>query len=159
MNVEELKNSFEKAGQGHVFKYFGELSDAEKSALLSQLEQVDLDELARLDKELVFAENKGGAVDFSKLEPAPYMPLPADKTADAECLFEIQQAYDQDLLRLDESARINDPSGGENNWCWRMRKEDVDEDLAHKLADLMKLYCRYNWIADEKKRELSSMKA
>ncbi len=84
MNVEELKNSFEKAGQGHVFKYFGELSDAEKSALLSQLEQVDLDELARLDKELVFAENKGGAVDFSKLEPAPYMPLPADKTADAE---------------------------------------------------------------------------
>ena len=65
----------------------------------------------------------------------------------------------QDLLRLDESARINDPSGGANNWCWRMQKEDVDEDLAHNLADLMKLYCRYNWIADEKKRELSAMKA
>ena len=65
----------------------------------------------------------------------------------------------QDLLRLDESARINDPSGGANNWCWRMQKEDVDEDLAHNLADLMKLFCRYNWIADEKKRELSAMKA
>ena len=65
----------------------------------------------------------------------------------------------QDLLRKDESARINDPSGGKNNWCWRMRKEDMDADLASELAELMKLYCRYNWIAEQKKRELESLKA
>ncbi len=84
MDAQILKNKFEAAGQGHVFKYFDKLSEGEKSALLAQLEQVDLAELDELNKELVFAEAKGAAIDFSKLEPAPYKPLPADKASDPE---------------------------------------------------------------------------
>lgn len=84
MDAQILKNKFEAAGQGHVFKYFDKLSEGEKSALLAQLELVDLAELDELNKELVFAEAKGAAIDFSKLEPAPYKPLPADKASDPE---------------------------------------------------------------------------
>lgn len=62
----------------------------------------------------------------------------------------------QDLLRLDETARINDPAGNKNNWCWRMQKEDMDGELAGRLADMMKLYCRYNWIGEQKKRDLAA---
>lgn len=65
----------------------------------------------------------------------------------------------QDILRLDESCRMNDPSGGKNNWCWRMKKDALNEKTASALADQMKLYCRYNWIADQKKEELKAAPA
>ena len=62
-----LKEKFTAAGQGHVFKYFDELDEAQKSALTAQLEQVDLDELATLNKELVFGQESSQSIDFSKL--------------------------------------------------------------------------------------------
>ena len=77
-----LKEKFTAAGQGHVFKYFDELDEAQKSAFIAQLEQVDLDELATLNKELVFSKESSQVIDFSKLSPAPYQDLPADKSAD-----------------------------------------------------------------------------
>ena len=77
-----LKEKFTAAGQGHVFKYFDELDEAQKSALTAQLEQVDLDELATLNKELVFGQESSQSIDFSKLSPAPYQALPKDKSSD-----------------------------------------------------------------------------
>ena len=75
-----LKEKFEAAGQGQVFEFFESLDGEQKRALESQLEQVDLNELERLNRELVFGGDKGAAMDFSKLKPAPYIPLPSDKT-------------------------------------------------------------------------------
>ncbi len=81
----DLREKFAKAGQEGVFKYFDGLDDESKKSLLAQLEQVDLDELDRLLKELVFKTDKAeSGVDFSKLQPAPFAPLPADKAADPE---------------------------------------------------------------------------
>ncbi len=80
--MQDTRTKFEQAGQGHVFKYFDSLSKNEQNALLAQLEMVDLDELDHLNKTLVFAENTDAGIDFSKLQPAPYEPLPADKAAD-----------------------------------------------------------------------------
>lgn len=68
------------------------------------------------------------------------------------CDLAVVQA--QDLLRLDDTARINDPAGGKDNWCWRVKKNAFTKELAEKLAEDMKLYCRYNWVADEKKQHL-----
>lgn len=79
-----LKEKFDKAGQGHVFKYFDALDKARQNALLEQLESVDLDELKHLNETLVFAKNADAGIDFAKLTPAPYIPLPADKTTDAK---------------------------------------------------------------------------
>ncbi len=84
MNPEDLKQKFESAGQGHVFEFFETLTDSGKSDLLGQLEQVDLSELKALNDELVFSGGKRDDIDFSKLTPAPYKPLPADKISDAE---------------------------------------------------------------------------
>ena len=84
--MENIRENFEARGQGHVFKYFDALSGAEKASLLAQLEMVDLDELDRLEKTLLFGGSSGAAVDFTKLEPAGYEPLPADKTSDAKWL-------------------------------------------------------------------------
>ncbi len=84
--MQQLKQKFEQAGQAHVFKFFDELDDAQKKALVEQLEMVDLQELDYLNKALVFAENTEAGIDFEKLSPAPYAPLPKDKTTDAKWL-------------------------------------------------------------------------
>ncbi len=82
--MEILRKKFTEAGQGHVFKYFDDLTSDEKSSLLAQLEQIDLDELKSLNDELLFSKGNDTAIDFSKLTPAEYAPLPSDKTSDAK---------------------------------------------------------------------------
>lgn len=81
---DDIKQKFANAGQGHVFRFFDELSDEEKNSLVEQLKLIDLDELKNLNEELVFSKQQAASVDFSKLQPAEYKPLPADKTSDAE---------------------------------------------------------------------------
>lgn len=48
----------------------------------------------------------------------------------------------QDFLGLDEKARMNTPSTIGDNWIWRMKKEDLSDELAEKIADLTVLYGR-----------------
>ncbi len=46
MTLEAAKKKLEKYGQEHVLKYYDELSDAEKEALLTQIEETDMSILA-----------------------------------------------------------------------------------------------------------------
>ena len=39
--MEKFEKEFSAAGQGHVFKYFSELSDAQKTLFLAQLQEID----------------------------------------------------------------------------------------------------------------------
>ncbi len=55
----------------------------------------------------------------------------------------------QDLLSLGEESRTNNPSAYETAWTWRMEKDALDDKLAKKLHDCMKLYGRYNWDIKE----------
>lgn len=48
----------------------------------------------------------------------------------------------QDLLCLGTWARMNTPSTAENNWQWRALKEDINAELAERIAELTKLYKR-----------------
>ena len=48
----------------------------------------------------------------------------------------------QDYLRLDNSARINHPSTQGTNWKWRMRSEDLSDELAGRIRRMMDLYGR-----------------
>jgi malto-oligosyltrehalose synthase/4-alpha-glucanotransferase len=48
----------------------------------------------------------------------------------------------QDILGLDEDARMNNPSRNERNWLWRMLPKLVDKRVEERLADWTKLYNR-----------------
>lgn len=48
----------------------------------------------------------------------------------------------QDLLGLDNSARMNYPSSPSGNWTWRMNPEALNEPTRKKLAELNILYGR-----------------
>lgn len=48
----------------------------------------------------------------------------------------------QDLLDLDNSARMNEPSTIGNNWQWRMREDAITNDLIERLVNLTEIYFR-----------------
>ncbi|GAA4731936.1 malto-oligosyltrehalose synthase [Flavisolibacter ginsenosidimutans] len=48
----------------------------------------------------------------------------------------------QDVLGLDESARMNTPSSGENNWVWRLTPGQVNAATERQLLEWTKMYNR-----------------
>ena len=50
----------------------------------------------------------------------------------------------QDLLQLDETARMNIPSTLGGNWVWRMTKEQLTESVEEFLLGITELYDRAN---------------
>lgn len=48
----------------------------------------------------------------------------------------------QDILRLDDQARMNTPATTYGNWSWRMTPEQLDPGLADGLRDLTSTYGR-----------------
>lgn len=72
---QELRPKFEQAGQGHVFRFWEELSEAARCRLLDRTAEIDLNELAGLVQ--IHLRGTGGAkANFDDLEPAPYIALP-----------------------------------------------------------------------------------
>ncbi|MEX2607657.1 MAG: UDPGP type 1 family protein [Kiritimatiellia bacterium] len=73
--IESVRPEFEQAGQGHVFRFWEELTDAEKTRLLKRTADIDLEELAAL-VETHLRGNEDAKENFDDLEPAPYIALP-----------------------------------------------------------------------------------
>ncbi|MDD3142349.1 MAG: 4-alpha-glucanotransferase, partial [Lachnospiraceae bacterium] len=48
----------------------------------------------------------------------------------------------QDYLKLDESARINEPSTVGKNWKWRLCEGEIEEQMLAKMRRITKLYGR-----------------
>lgn len=48
----------------------------------------------------------------------------------------------QDFLRLGEAYRMNTPSTVGQNWKWRLKEEDLTEELAVRISELTKRYGR-----------------
>lgn len=48
----------------------------------------------------------------------------------------------QDLLGLDESARLNKPSTSENNWTWKMKSGQMENIFNAKVRRMVRLYGR-----------------
>ena len=70
-----LLDRFTRAGQGEVFAFWNDVSEAERSMLAQQAAEIDLDEVARLTRTLL-GRGAAPAVDLTDLEPAPYVPRP-----------------------------------------------------------------------------------
>jgi len=48
----------------------------------------------------------------------------------------------QDLLNLDQGARMNSPGIAEGNWRWRLRPDELSEALASSFCEMNQLYGR-----------------
>lgn len=65
------RDRYNKAGQGHVFQYFSELSSTEKMCLLNQLESIEVENLGRL---LESAKNSQAGGECHQISPYDYNP-------------------------------------------------------------------------------------
>jgi UDP-N-acetylglucosamine/UDP-N-acetylgalactosamine diphosphorylase len=72
-----LLEQFAQAGQGQVFAFWSQLDEAGRRALLEQAQEINLAEVARLTRTLL-GKNAAPGVDLTGLEPAPYVPRPAN---------------------------------------------------------------------------------
>ncbi len=77
MTNDQLIASFQAAGQGQVFAFWDKLSPAERTELAAQAAEIDLAEVDRLNRSLVFKAAGGGA-NLDGLAPAPSTRLPAN---------------------------------------------------------------------------------
>lgn len=77
MNYEEALAKLKKYGQEHVLQYFGELSEQEKEALLTQIGDTDFSMLSS-------CKNKEGAGERGKITPLAAMQLPEISARKAE---------------------------------------------------------------------------
>jgi len=75
MNTEQLIAHYHAAGQGQVFAFWGELDAAQRADLAAQAAEVDLAEIDRLNRTLVF-KSGGSGVNLEGLSPAPCTRLP-----------------------------------------------------------------------------------
>jgi UDP-N-acetylglucosamine/UDP-N-acetylgalactosamine diphosphorylase len=77
MNVESLRQRYEAAGQGHLFTFWPRLSETERSMLLDQLSNLDIERVNRIYKNAVAAEK----VDVDPKAPTETIePIPNDAT-------------------------------------------------------------------------------
>ncbi len=58
----------------------------------------------------------------------------------SKAIFSLAQM--QDFLLLDDSTRMNIPSTLGGNWCWRMNKNSLSENLKRQLILITKKYNR-----------------
>ena len=74
MKSDQLISSFRAAGQGQVFAFWDSLPEPARDQLIVEAAEVDLAEVDRLNRTLVF--QKGTGVDLTGIAPAPYIHLP-----------------------------------------------------------------------------------
>ncbi len=66
---------FQRAGQGQVFAFFGQLTPGEQRRLLDEAAEIDLDEVAELTRTLL-SKGAVAGVNLEGLAPAPYEKRP-----------------------------------------------------------------------------------
>ena len=73
MAVEDTRNRYQAAGQDHLFTFWSKLTDAERSALIRQLESIDVERVNRVYKKATSFESD--ATDPNRvadsIEPLP----------------------------------------------------------------------------------------
>ena len=72
--VRQLREQAEHAGQGHIFRFWDELSDQSRERLIGQIQSIDFDLLLRLKKE--YLENPHSRTFSGQLEPPEIIPIP-----------------------------------------------------------------------------------
>ena len=130
-----LKNWFGKDKEGWIQcggKYHGKPC-AKQPGQTTKPYCRDPDDCAKLSKE----ERNKRAAKKRKEDPNPNRKGKA-KNVKQESYFNLQ-----DLLNLDDSARLNKPGTTEGNWSWRLSiGESTLEEALKQYGDLAKVYNR-----------------
>lgn len=84
-------DAFARAGQGHVFAFFDQLSPDGQQRLLAEAAEIDLAEIERLNRTLVLNRGASAGVKLEGLAPAPYEALP-EHGGDAAAWAEARKA-------------------------------------------------------------------
>ncbi|MGF1531310.1 MAG: UTP--glucose-1-phosphate uridylyltransferase [Puniceicoccaceae bacterium] len=106
--MEAIRSKFEKAGQGHVFRFISEVGADGAAKLFDQLDSFDPGEVAALYEELVRGSSEK-TKDYSDLEPAPFIAHP-DRGGDAE-LWKSAQARGLAAIRAGKLAAFTVAGG------------------------------------------------
>ncbi len=101
LDEKSIRNAFEEAGQGQVFRFWDELDGQSQEQLLRQASTIDLGELAALVAEHVTGSHES-VIDLAGLEPAPYVALP-DNGGDA-ALWESAREVGAEAIRAGRLA-------------------------------------------------------
>jgi 4-alpha-glucanotransferase len=86
-------------------------------------------------------EERNRVCDYLGIERGTPMPWPLIRCALAStsCLAVVPL---QDILVLGEGHRMNTPGTTEGNWQWRFEWQQLPDVLAHRLAEMCRLYDR-----------------
>lgn len=106
---EQLRSQFEAAGQGHVFRFFDDLTPSDQQSLVAEAESVDLDELTELVETLVLGKGEEHA-GFDDMKPAPFIPLP--ENGGDETLWTQAKASGEEAIQAGRVAAFT-PAGGQ----------------------------------------------
>ena len=102
----------------------------------------DHNPLAAWQKELAY-EDRIKAEEYMGLNKGEDLVWPLIRLGLAS-VSRIFIAQMQDYLHLEEDARMNKPgTSGGNNWKWRAKREQINNDLAWRMQELSELYGRY----------------
>ena len=74
-------------------------------------------------------------------QPAEEMPWPFIRSALAS-VSQLTVLPMQDVLALGEEHRMNVPGTTEGNWLWRFSWDEVEDDLAQRLKEMLLIYSR-----------------
>lgn len=92
------------------------------------LETIDKDSLDYAKKYLLLNEEEG--YDWGMIRGA------------WSSVADLAIAQMQDFLSVGDEGRMNFPDTSEGNWQWRVKKEQLSDDLAKRIKDLTKTYNR-----------------
>ncbi len=81
LTYEEAHNRAAEFGQGHLFQFWGQLNEAERGALLSDISEIDFPLMRRLIAHWVLSEPEPER--FEHIAPVPVIPLNAPDSAEA----------------------------------------------------------------------------
>ena len=103
----------------------------------------DHNTLVGWEKELS-KEDRKLAEEYLGLQPGEDLVWPMIR-AGLSSVSKIFIAQMQDYLELDSDCRMNRPGINDgNNWRWRCKREQINNDLAWKLQELSDMYGRYD---------------
>jgi UDP-N-acetylglucosamine/UDP-N-acetylgalactosamine diphosphorylase len=71
MAVDALRARYDAAGQGHLFTFWPQLSESDRTTLAAQLEALDIERINRIYSKAISAEQSAGAAEAGSIEPPP----------------------------------------------------------------------------------------
>ena len=150
----DIIRKYGRAGQGQVFRFWSQLSAAQKARLVEQANEIDLAEISRLNQTFL-RSSSAVRIDLSGLEPAPYIALQGN--GGDEVAWTEAKLAGQEALRAGKVAAFT-VAGGQGTRLGfdgpkgtfpvtPVRKKPLFQVFAEKILMAQRLYgCEMMWF-------------